>query len=181
LFSLATVGGYRSGPADRGRAGDLLAWRGRDGADYCRHLVERFDADPRLQFSVAPLGPFLDPGSRAFEHPEQMGFRRRLITLADHRQALLGPTWQDMLSYEAERLTREQIVATTYEVGVGLNDVSRVLVRRLGVALARETGHAWSRYGGRDDTAIAKPGCLPLPPTVAGPAERMTLPGPVGT
>jgi hypothetical protein len=93
--------------------------------DYCRHLVERFGADPRLQFYVAPLGPFLDPGSRAYEHSAQLGFRRRFTTLAEHRAALLGPTWQDMLSYETDWMTREQIVATTYGVGAALNDLKR--------------------------------------------------------
>jgi hypothetical protein len=93
--------------------------------DYCRHLVERFGADARLQFYVAPLGPFLDPGSRAYEHPEQMGFHRRFTTLADHSQALLGPTWEDMLSFHTDWMTRRQIVATTYAVGAGLNDLKR--------------------------------------------------------
>jgi B12-binding domain/radical SAM domain protein len=91
--------------------------------DYCRHLVERFGADKRLQFYVAPLGPFLDPGSRAYEHPEALGFHRRWTTLAEHRQALLGPTWQEMLSYETDWMTREQIVAGTYQVGRELNEL----------------------------------------------------------
>lgn len=91
--------------------------------DYCRHLVERFGADKRLQFYVAPLGPFLDPGSLAFEHPELLGFHPRFTTLAEHRQALLGPTWADMLSFETDWMTRDQIVSTTYEVGGQLNDL----------------------------------------------------------
>jgi B12-binding domain/radical SAM domain protein len=91
--------------------------------DYCRQLVERFDGDRRLQFYVAPLGPFLDPGSRAHEHPEELGFHRRFSTLADHRQALLGPTWEDMLSFDTDWLSRREIVATTYEVGAALNDL----------------------------------------------------------
>ncbi len=90
--------------------------------DYCRHLLERFGADPRLQFYVAPLGPFLDPGSRAFERPE-LGYHRRLTTLEEHRQALLGPTWRELLSYETDWMTRDQIVETTYEVGGALNDL----------------------------------------------------------
>lgn len=90
---------------------------------YCRQLVERFGRDPRLQFYVAPLGPFLDPGSRAYEHPEELGFHRRFSTLADHRQALLGPTWEDMLSFHTDWLSRAEIVATTYEVGSALNDL----------------------------------------------------------
>lgn len=91
--------------------------------DYCRHLLDRFGADKRLQFYVAPLGPFLDPGSRAYEHPEQLGFHRRFTTLAEHRQALLGPTWKDMLSYETDWMSREQIVSVTYQLGRELNDL----------------------------------------------------------
>jgi B12-binding domain/radical SAM domain protein len=104
--------------------------------EYCRHLIERFDADQRLQFYVAPLGPFLDPGSRAYEHPEQLGFHRRFNTLADYRQALLGPTWQDMLSFDTDWMSREQIVASTYEVGGALNDL------KFGAGLIDATNHA---------------------------------------
>jgi len=94
----------------------------RSTVDYCRHLVDRFGADKRLQFYVAPLGPFLDPGSRAFEDPG-LGYHRRLSTLEDHRQALLGPTWREMLSYDTEWMTRDEIVSATYEVGGALNDL----------------------------------------------------------
>jgi len=90
--------------------------------DYCRHLIKRFGADKRLQFYVAPLGPFLDPGSRAFEHPE-LGYHRRFTTLEDHRRALLGPTWREMLSYETDWMSRDEIVTTTYKVGGALNDL----------------------------------------------------------
>jgi B12-binding domain/radical SAM domain protein len=90
--------------------------------DYCAHLVERFGADPRLQFYAAPLGPFLDPGSRAFEHPE-LGFHKRFTTLEEHRQALLGPTWREMLAYETDWMSRDEIVDVTYRVGAGLNDL----------------------------------------------------------
>ncbi|MDA8057366.1 MAG: hypothetical protein M0032_05240, partial [Actinomycetota bacterium] len=90
--------------------------------DYCAHLVERFGADRRLQFYAAPLGPFLDPGSRAFEDPS-LGYHRRFSTLEEHRQALLGPTWREMLAYETDWMTRDQIVEATYAVGAGLNDL----------------------------------------------------------
>jgi B12-binding domain/radical SAM domain protein len=90
--------------------------------DYCRHLVERFEADERLQFYAAPLGPFLDPGSRAFEDPT-LGFHRRFVTLEEHRRALLGPTWREMLAYETDWMSRNEIVETTYALGAGLNDL----------------------------------------------------------
>jgi B12-binding domain/radical SAM domain protein len=89
---------------------------------YCRHLVERFGADKRLQFYVAPLGPFLDPGSRGFEQPE-LGYHKRFTTLEEHRLALLGPTWREMLSYETDWMTREEIVETTYQVAEGINNL----------------------------------------------------------
>ena len=90
--------------------------------DYCRRLVDRFGADPRLQFYVAPLGPFLDPGSRAFEHSD-LGYHHRFTTLEEHSQALLGPTWREMLSYETDWMSRDEIVSVTYEVGAALNEL----------------------------------------------------------
>jgi hypothetical protein len=90
--------------------------------DYCEHLVQRFGADPRLQFYVAPLGPFLDPGSRAFERPE-LGYHSRYRTLEEHRAALLEPSWQEILSYDTDEMSREGIVATSYAVAGGLNEL----------------------------------------------------------
>ena len=112
---------------------------------YCRHLVERFGADRRLQFYAAPLGPFLDPGSRAFEDPS-LGYHRRFCTLEDHRQALLGPTWREMLAYETDWMTRDQIVKATYAVGGGLNDL-KLEADRLGGS--GETHRALRQLGDR--------------------------------
>jgi B12-binding domain/radical SAM domain protein len=92
--------------------------------EYCDNLAARFGNDPRLQFYVAPLAPFLDPGSRAFEDPD-FGYRKRFTTLEAHRQALLAPSWKQLLSYESDAMSAEQIVDTTYEVAHGLNDLKR--------------------------------------------------------
>ena len=83
--------------------------------EFCRALLERFDGDPRLTFFVAPLAPFLDPGSPAFEAPERFGYRVRFRTLEEHRVALTAPSWKAMLNYETEWMTRDQIAAATYE------------------------------------------------------------------
>ena len=93
--------------------------------DYGRHLLERFGGDPRLQPFVAPLTPFLDPGSPAFERPEAHGYRVRWRTLEAHRQALLAPTWKEMLNYETETLSRDEIVAATYECYDRMADLKR--------------------------------------------------------
>ncbi len=83
--------------------------------DYCRALLERFSGDRRLTFFVAPLGPFLDPGSAAYEHAERYGYRVRFRTLEEHRAALCSASWKDMLSYETAWMNRDEIVAATYE------------------------------------------------------------------
>ena len=90
--------------------------------DYCAQLADHFGADPRLQFYVAPLAPFLDPGSRAFEDPA-LGYRKRFSTLEEHRQALAEPSWKQLLSYETDAMSAGQIVATTYAVAHGLNEL----------------------------------------------------------
>lgn len=92
-------------------------------ADYCRHLLEQNGGDRRLSFFLAPLAPFLDPGSRAFEDPERYGYRLMWRTLEEHRQALLAPSWQYMLNYETQDMDRRQIVAATYQAAARLNDL----------------------------------------------------------
>ena len=89
---------------------------------YCEHLLERFGADGRLHPFVAPLGPFLDPGCRAFEQPE-LGYTTFCRTLEDHRRAFLHNGWQKILSYETSGMTRDEIVRATYDVAERLNDL----------------------------------------------------------
>jgi len=99
----------------RQRAADALAIPA-----YCEHLIARFGR--RLRPFVAPLGPFLDPGSRAFEQPE-FGYRHLCPALEDHRRALLNSDWQHILSYETDGMTRDEIVRTTYDVAERLNEI----------------------------------------------------------
>ena len=93
-------------------------------ADYCEYLIRRFGADGRLRPFVAPLGPFLDPGSRAFEEPA-FGYTLLCRTLEDHRRALLSDGWQRILSYETDAMSRDEIVRATYDVGERLNEMKR--------------------------------------------------------
>ena len=88
--------------------------------DFCRSLLARMGGDPRLSFFVAPLAPFLDPGSEAYEQPERFGYRVRFRTLEEHRVALTAPSWKEMLNYETEWMTRDEIVAATYEALRGM-------------------------------------------------------------
>ena len=93
--------------------------------DFCRELLTRFNGDRRLEFFVAPLAPFLDPGSAAFERPAEHGYRLRFRTLEEHRRALMSPSWREMLNYETDSMTRDEIVAATYESMRRLTNLKR--------------------------------------------------------
>jgi len=92
-----------------------------DTIDYCDFLLQKFRGDKRLSLFIAPLSPFLDPGSLGFEQPERYGYRILFRTLEEHRQALLSPGWKYSLNYETEWMTRQQIVDTAYEAILRLN------------------------------------------------------------
>jgi hypothetical protein len=87
---------------------------------YCESLINRFNADPRLQFFIAPMGPFLDPASGAFEDPK-FGYKHFYRTLEEHREALLQPTWKTILSYETDAMSRDQILAASYDAAAEIN------------------------------------------------------------
>ena len=91
-------------------------------ATYCEHLLERFGADRRLHPFVAPLGPFLDPGCRAFEDPT-LGYTMFCRSLEDHRQSFLHDDWSRILAYQTTGMTRDEIVRATYDVAERLNEL----------------------------------------------------------
>ncbi|MBA7687925.1 hypothetical protein ES703_96399 [subsurface metagenome] len=92
-----------------------------DTIDYCGYLLDKFRGDKRLALFIAPLSPFLDPGSLGFEQPDRYGYRIQFRTLEEHRQALVAPSWKYSLNYETEWMTRHQIVETAYEAILRLN------------------------------------------------------------
>lgn len=92
-----------------------------DTVEYCRYLYKKFDGDRRLLTFITPMAPFLDPGSIAFENPEQYGYKLFYKTLEEHRQALAQPSWKYILNYETQWMTRDDIVEVTYEAGLRLN------------------------------------------------------------
>ncbi|MFB6285509.1 MAG: TIGR04190 family B12-binding domain/radical SAM domain protein [Candidatus Bipolaricaulia bacterium] len=86
---------------------------------YCEKLFRTHDE--RLSCFISPLGPFLDPGSRGFEAPEAFGYRLFARTLEEHRQRLVKLTWEQILNYETEWMTRAQLVEATYDAAERLN------------------------------------------------------------
>jgi B12-binding domain/radical SAM domain protein len=89
--------------------------------DYCEKLFRW--GDPRLQCFISPMGPFLDPGSQIFEQPEKFGYRKFAHTLEEHRQLLTQPSWEHILNYETEWMTRTQLVDATYDSAERLNEL----------------------------------------------------------
>jgi B12-binding domain/radical SAM domain protein len=89
--------------------------------EFCENLHQACGLDNRIFYFVAPLAPFLDPASPAFEHPELYGYKKFCHTLEDHRKAITQPSWKHMLSYETAEMTRDDIVNATYEAAKLLN------------------------------------------------------------
>lgn len=93
--------------------------------EFCEYVHSECGEDPRLSYFIAPLSPFLDPGSPAFENPERYGYRKFCHTLEDFRRAMLQPSWKNMLSYETNMMTRKEIVKATYDSALKLNQFKR--------------------------------------------------------
>lgn len=83
--------------------------------DYCGELLRRYGRSKKLLPMIAPLAPFIDPGSRLFEEPERHGYRLYYRTLAEHRQAMLKPAWKERLNFETRWMNRDEIVNATYD------------------------------------------------------------------
>lgn len=81
---------------------------------YSHRLMRKFGGKQVLPL-LCPMVPFLDPGSRFFEQPEQHGYRIFHRSLEEHRRAMVDPLWHRRLNYETRWLTREQMEETTYE------------------------------------------------------------------
>jgi B12-binding domain/radical SAM domain protein len=91
--------------------------------EYCGELLRTYGGTKKLLPMIAPLAPFVDPGSRLFEEAERFGYRLFYRTLGEHRQAMLMPTWKQRLNYETEWMTRDEIVRATYDGALKLTEL----------------------------------------------------------
>ncbi len=88
--------------------------------DYTSQLLAKFNGDGRVLPFISPLAPFVDPGSLAFEDAAH-GYHLFARTLEEHRRNLVAPSWKYVLNYETRWMSRDEIVASTYEAGRRLN------------------------------------------------------------
>ena len=91
--------------------------------DYSRRLYEKMGRDERIYTFIAPMAPFLDPGSIVFENPQEHGYNLLYKTLRDHKEALYRPSWKLYLSYHTDWMTRDEIAETTYEAMIRMNEL----------------------------------------------------------
>jgi len=93
-------------------------------AEYGARLMGEYKERNVYAF-LAPMAPFLDPGSIAFEEPEAHGYTRLLGTLGEHRAALSQPTWKHVLNYSTRWMSRDDVCASTYD---GMQRLNRAKV-----------------------------------------------------
>ena len=94
-----------------------------DSVDYTRHLYKEMGNNDKIFTFIAPMAPFLDPGSIIYENPRKYGFTKLYHTLRDHKEALYQPSWKLYLSYHTDWMTRDQVAETTYEAMIRLNQL----------------------------------------------------------
>jgi B12-binding domain/radical SAM domain protein len=90
---------------------------------YYDSLLKNHKSDRRLRAFIAPLAPFLDPGSIAFEDPEKNGYQIFFKELEKYRQAMHSPSWKYFLNYQTLWMSRDELVEVTYEAAYLLNRI----------------------------------------------------------
>ncbi|HSG06207.1 MAG TPA: radical SAM protein, partial [Nitrospiria bacterium] len=94
--------------------------------DYCEDLLKRYGHKRTIYPFIAPLAPFIDPGSAIWEDPEKFGYRLFARTLEEHRILMeKAETWKDFLNYETLWMSREKIVESTYQASLRLNRIKQ--------------------------------------------------------
>ncbi|MDR2957694.1 MAG: TIGR04190 family B12-binding domain/radical SAM domain protein [Coriobacteriales bacterium] len=96
--------------------------------EYVLGLYERVGNDPRLRVFIAPMAPFLDIGSRAFDDalaarvsglPAE--YNLLATTLAEHRQRMLMPSWKHIMNYRSQAIDTDTLVEATYQAAFDIN------------------------------------------------------------
>ncbi len=91
-----------------------------DSARASKKLWDSVDKDDGLFIYNAPFAPFVDPGSRIFENPDEWGYTLRARTLEEHRQLLDNPSWKHVLSYETKWMSRDDVAEISYDAAIEL-------------------------------------------------------------
>jgi clorobiocin biosynthesis protein CloN6 len=82
--------------------------------EYTARLMEKFP-DQQVIPSIFGMIPFLDPGCRFFDEPEQNGYKVFFKDLQSHRDAMVQPLWINSMNYETKWLPRHKFLPCMYE------------------------------------------------------------------
>ena len=96
----------------------------------------------KIDTFIAPLAPFIDPGSLAYEFPARYGYRILFRSLKEYSKALNEIVWYRMMNYESEYMDRKTIALATYraskillrskiEKGIVSEDIGQELIRKI--------------------------------------------------
>ncbi|MDH5355198.1 MAG: TIGR04190 family B12-binding domain/radical SAM domain protein [Gammaproteobacteria bacterium] len=97
-----------------------------DTIDYCEYLLLSYGQNKTLHPFIAPLAPFIDPGSAVWEQAEAHGYRLFARSLCEHRELMdSASSWKQFLNYETAWMSRDEIVDSTYEAALRLNTLKR--------------------------------------------------------
>jgi B12-binding domain/radical SAM domain protein len=94
-----------------------------DTSHYIRGLYERMNNDKRLLAFVAPMTPFLDVGSIAYDHADEYGYKLKATTVEEHRQLLTKSSWKEIMNYERLTLPTDELGEVIYESASIVNDI----------------------------------------------------------
>ncbi len=79
----------------------------------------------KLLCFAAPLAPFVDPGSLAFEKPQYYGYKITARTLEEHKKQILKPSWKYWMNFESDYISRDDLVEATYLCGLMINEIKK--------------------------------------------------------
>jgi B12-binding domain/radical SAM domain protein len=88
---------------------------------YIAYLYRNFK--DKIRVYISPLAPFIDPGSILYENPEDFGYKIFYRKLSEYKDILLYPTWKYHLSYQTDKLTRDELVKLSYQALIKLKEI----------------------------------------------------------
>lgn len=90
--------------------------------DKISRMNQQAQGKASVNYGYGPM-ILLDPGSNAFDHPDQFGYRLRFKDLNGYIEGMSLPSWHQWISYETKRMDREAIAAMivdSIEASIGL-------------------------------------------------------------
>jgi B12-binding domain/radical SAM domain protein len=126
--------------------------------DYCEYLLSTYGHNKTLHPFIAPLAPFIDPGSAVWEQPTAHGYRLFARTLREHRELMDSAiTWKQFLNYETDWMSRDEIVDSTYEAALRLNNLKQKydLISQKNVAMVEQNARTSREQLKRIEALIA--------------------------